>query len=64
MDIIWENIKQIARKNHGDIKNVPIEAVGIRRPMLKNISDKGYLHSVRKGIYAAASSKKQCYFFI
>ncbi len=33
MDIMWENIKQIAEKNHGYVKTSQIEAAGISRPM-------------------------------
>lgn len=54
MDIMWENIKQIAEENHGYVKTGQIEAAGISRPMLKKYKDKGYLHSVRKGLYVLA----------
>lgn len=52
MDLIWENIKQIAEDNHGLIKTSQVELAGISRPMLKKYKDKGNLQCVRKGLYA------------
>lgn len=64
MDLIWENIKQIAEDNHGLIKTSQVELAGISRPMLKKYKDKGDLQCVRKGLYALTDTILDDYLLI
>lgn len=51
MDLIWQQMQNIAEHNNGLIQTRDVEAAGISRPMLRKYVDAGKLVQVRKGIY-------------
>ena len=54
MDLIWNQIKAVAKANNGFIQTAQVEELGISRPMLKKYSDAGNLERIRKGLYVLA----------
>lgn len=54
MDQNWTNIKEVAKRNHGFIKTVQVENLGISRSMIRKYLNMGYIAQVRKGLYVLA----------
>lgn len=55
MEEILSRIKDVALENNGFIKTSQIEEIGLSRPMIKKLVDRGFLEQVRKGLYALAN---------
>lgn len=51
MEEIMSHIKEVAIKNNGFIKTSQIENIGLSRPMIKKLVDKGFLEKVARGIF-------------
>lgn len=51
MEEIMSRIKDVALQNNGFIKTSQIEEIGLSRPMIKKLVDKGFLEKVARGIY-------------
>lgn len=54
MDIIWDRIENVAKRNNGHIKTSDVEEAGVSRPMIKKYLNAGKLERVRKGLYVLA----------
>ncbi len=54
MEEIRSRIEKAALENNGFIKTSQIEEIGLSRPMIKKLVDKGLLEQVRKGLYILA----------
>lgn len=55
MEEILSCIKDVALENNGFIKTSQIEEIGLSRPMIKKLVDRGFLEQVRKGLYTLAN---------
>lgn len=55
MEEIMSRIKDVALENNGFIKTSQIEEIGLSRPMIKKLVDRGLLEQVRKGLYMLAN---------
>ena len=51
MEEIMSRIKDVASENNGFIKTSQIEKIGLSRPMIKKLVDKGFLEKVARGIF-------------
>lgn len=51
MEEIMSRIKDVAAENNGFIKTSQIEKIGLSRPMIKKLVDKGFLEKVARGIF-------------
>lgn len=51
MDKVWKQIKECAEKNNGIIKTGQIESLGIRRTVIREYREAGYIEQIRKGLY-------------
>lgn len=54
MKEIMSRIKNVASENNGFIKTSQIEEIGLSRPMIKKLVDRGFLEQIRKGLYILA----------
>lgn len=55
MEEIMSRIKEVAYENNGFIRTSQIEEIGLSRPMIKKLVDRGFLERVRKGLYILAN---------
>lgn len=51
MEEFMSRINEVALENNGFIKTSQIEEIGLSRPMIKKLVDKGFLEKVARGIY-------------
>lgn len=54
MDVIWNQLRELAASEDGYLRTSQVEAAGISRPVLKKYVDSNQLERVRKGLYILA----------